>query len=49
MWRRCVDGKVAEVLAHVYLNVSVVLFVCSSVVFIPWLGWSYTAGVRYAT
>ena len=41
--------KVADVLAHVYLK----RFSCVFVLFlgcvfrVPWLGWSYTAGVRY--
>jgi hypothetical protein len=41
--------KVADVLAHVYLK----RFSCVAGLFlgcvfrVPWLGWSYTAGIRY--
>ena len=43
--------KVADVLAHVYLK----RFSCVGGLFlgcvfrVPWLGWSYTAGIRYVT
>ena len=43
--------KVADVLAHVYLK----LFSCVVGLFlgcmfrVPWLGWSYTAGMRLGT
>jgi len=43
--------KVADVLAHVYLKrFSCVVGLFLGCVFrVPWLGWSYTAGVRYVT
>ena len=43
--------EVAEVLAHVYLKrFSCVVGLFLGCVFrVPWLGWSYTAGIRYVT
>ena len=43
--------EVADVLAHVYLKrFSCVLNLFLGCVFrVPWLGWSYTAGIRYVT
>jgi hypothetical protein len=43
--------EVAEVLAHVHLKrLSCVVGRLLGCVFrVPWLGWSYTAGIRYVT